>query len=414
VRSEHGHVAEAALEEALLVAAFHVHDQRRTARAVELLQEADLAGLQVGEIVSRVLRNAVAAAYEQGWQPLDLLHVARIELTRRIARLAADVIRAEAVLAGAAARAPADWVAQLASLEGSGPVRADDPVGGWREQEGAAAVDLWRDTIRLLAMLVQLMPLAALVERPSQWGGAGRRRVDESRVGDPKVLARIRALLAKAESTTFPEEAEALAAKAQELMTRYSVDAAVVGDDPATGASPGVRARRIRVDDPYARAKAQLFFGIASANGVKAVSHPDHRLLSAVGLPTDLDLAELLFTSLLVQAQRAMLLLAHSEPRARERSFRRGFLSAYAVRVGQRLLAARERAESDLAADRGGALVPVLARRREAVEQSYDELFPHTRRMRSSPVDAHGWRAGVAAADRADLGAAGRQERLTG
>ena len=67
-----------------------------------------------------------------------------------------------------------------------------------------------------------------------------------------------------------------------------------------------------------------------------------------------------------------------------------------------------------MVADRGSALVPVLTRRREAVEQTYAQLFPLTRRMRRSPVDARGWRAGVAAADRADLRAGSRQERLTG
>ena len=37
------------------------------------------------------------------------------------------------------------------------------------------------------------------------------------------MLERVRALLAKAESTTFPEEADALTAKAQQLMTRHAL-----------------------------------------------------------------------------------------------------------------------------------------------------------------------------------------------
>ena len=41
---------------------------------------------------------------------------------------------------------------------------------------------------------------------------------------DEKKLSRVRALLAKAESSSFPEEAEALSAKAQELMTRHALD----------------------------------------------------------------------------------------------------------------------------------------------------------------------------------------------
>ena len=53
------------------------------------------------------------------------------------------------------------------------------------------------------------------------------------------VLARIRQLLAKAESTTFEAEALAFTAKAQELMTRHAIDAALVHD---TAAGPPRRA----------------------------------------------------------------------------------------------------------------------------------------------------------------------------
>ncbi|CAM5725681.1 hypothetical protein SBADM41S_12325 [Streptomyces badius] len=44
---------------------------------------------------------------------------------------------------------------------------------------------------------------------------------------EPRMLTRIRALLAKAEATGFPEEAEALTTKAQELMARHTIDAAL-------------------------------------------------------------------------------------------------------------------------------------------------------------------------------------------
>src|SRR5438045_2689314 len=49
---------------------------------------------------------------------------------------------------------------------------------------------------------------------------------------DDRMLAKVRALLAKAESTEFTDEADALTAKAQELMTRYSIDRALVDHDP--------------------------------------------------------------------------------------------------------------------------------------------------------------------------------------
>ena len=45
---------------------------------------------------------------------------------------------------------------------------------------------------------------------------------------DRRVLDRVRGLLTKAESTEFPAEAEALTAKAQELMARHSIEQAMV------------------------------------------------------------------------------------------------------------------------------------------------------------------------------------------
>jgi hypothetical protein len=141
---------------------------------------------------------------------------------------------------------------------------------------------------------------------------------------------------------------------------------------------------------------------------------PDYGLVNAVGLPADLDLVEMLFTSLLVQAHRATQQLASTEAPRAAAGFRRGFLSAYAVRVGERLQAVRDRVEEELSAARGGDLVPTLEHRREAVDDTFGALFPQTRRLWASPVDGRGWRAGVAAADGADLGASARQGRLTG
>jgi hypothetical protein len=73
---------------------------------------------------------------------------------------------------------------------------------------------------------------------------------------DEKALGRVRALLAKAEATKFPEEAEALSAKAQELMSRYPLHQAVVDHDG--GRVPVASARRMWIDSPYAGAKALL------------------------------------------------------------------------------------------------------------------------------------------------------------
>ena len=84
-------------------------------------------------------------------------------------------------------------------------------------------------------------------------------------------------------------------------------------------------------------------------------------------------------------------------------SFRRSFLMAYAVRIGERLNETNEAATASY----GSALVPLLQRQTSAVQQEFDRLFPQTRQARAGRYNAHGWDAGRAAADRAVF-AAGR------
>ncbi|POM23722.1 hypothetical protein BTM25_23430 [Actinomadura rubteroloni] len=219
-----------------------------------------------------------------------------------------------------------------------------------------------------------------------------------------RVLGRVRALLAKAESTAFPAEAEALSARAQELMARYSLDRALLaGSAPAAGDAPV--GRRIVVEGPYEGPKAVLLGVVAEANRCQAVWHRDLGLATIVGHPAELAAVELLFTSLLVQATAAM---THAGPRGdapartRIRSFRHSFLNAYAARIGERLRAAAEHAAGH--AGTRADLVPALAARDAAVDRAVDTLFPGLVRGRARAVsNVAGWAAGRAAADLAGL-----------
>jgi hypothetical protein len=87
------------------------------------------------------------------------------------------------------------------------------------------------------------------------------------------------------------------------------------------------------------------------------------------------------------------------------RSFRTSFLAAFAGRVGQRLRDASIAATAEAEQQYGSALLPVLTRRSDAVDALVKQLVPGAKTMRGTTVsDGRGWRAGVAAADAADLG----------
>jgi hypothetical protein len=360
--------------------------------------------------VTRALLTALADAWERGWQPADVVHVVPRRATVRSRRLTVALIAEDARARDACSRAPEVWLEQLRELGALEPGDAA-VVGAWHRAERRPAADAWRVVLLLASTLRSLARIDQLVPPPSRWG-AGSRGPQAGPTGgrpapdDARVLRRIRGLLAKAESSEFPDEAEALTAKAQELMSRHAVDAALLDANSGTSAPASVGTRRVHVDDPYVRAKTQPLGAVADANGVRLVWYQRLGIANLVGTAPDLDAVELLFTSLLLQVSLA---LASAERqagrRSASRSFRRAFLLGYAHRVGERLLAARERATADAAAERGVDLLPVLRNRQEAVDAAFTELFPRVRSSRSrASVDGGGWYAGRAAADRADVG----------
>ena len=250
--------------------------------------------------------------------------------------------------------------------------------------------------VEVLALVLALPPLPKL-DRP----GPSRPQ------GDDRVLEKVRALLAKAESTTFPEEAEALSAKAQELMARHALDEALVGAESDDGAVQVPGGLRVAVDDPYARAKSILLAEVASANRCTSIWSEGFGFSTVIGFASDLEFVDVLYTSLLVQATSA-LVAAGSQfdryGRSRTRSFRHAFLLAYARRIGERLRAAEAAVEEEY----GAELLPVLASRSAAVEAARHAAFPHTVKRAVSVTNAAGWLAGSAAADLASL--SGRTE----
>ncbi|WP_086564249.1 DUF2786 domain-containing protein [Streptomyces africanus] len=320
----------------------------------------------------------VAAAWRRGWQPADVVRIVRRELDDVHVHLVAALIRAQA---------PHDrphdrprgrrWNAQLAELPDDAPPRTD------RFSHATAVLELYR-------LLLRLPALESLDGSHDESPGEPRTR--------SRMLGRIRALLAKAEATGFPEEAEALSAKAQELMARHSVDEALLAARAPSPETPG--ACRVGVEPPYEQAKAVLLDAVATANHCRAVWNEPLGFSTVVGFETDLEAVELLYTSLLVQATTAMTkaeAAQRASGRKRTKTFRQSFLAAYAHRIGTRLAAA---AETQVTQD----LLPVLASRDVAVTGRLDRLFPETTTTRLRGVrDAAGWTEGAQAADRAQV-----------
>jgi hypothetical protein len=340
------------------------------------------------------LERAVTGAWRGGWQPADLIRAARREATAVHVAVMAAAVTAEARRYAAVTIDPR-WATQL------------DAVAA--EQRSSAAqgerADVIGRSLEVLALLLTIPTLPQLLPLPGQATSGGRRRTGI----DGRLLERVRALLAKAESTTFAGEADALTAKAQELMARHSIDQAML--DAGRGIAAVTEGRRIGVDDPYAGPKALLLSQVAGANRCRAVWLSGIGSSDVFGEAADLDAVELLFTSLLRQATTAMLA---EGPGRRTRSFRQSFLVAFADRIGERLRE-QDAATTAAAADvHGPGVLPVLASRATAADEAAAAAFPSQSRRVHSANDAAGWAAGRVAADLADLGVRAEVEGAAG
>lgn len=335
----------------------------------------------------------VRRAWERGWQPADVIRMvgrAQDDAAHGADRahqtqLAAELITTETRRYGDTV--PPRWRAQLSELAPQESPRQD------RFSQATTTLALYRLLLRLPA-----------IEPVGPAPGAPLHAPPPPGYEEPRILTRIRALLAKAEATGFPEEAEALTAKAQELMARHTIDEALLASRTHAKDTPG--ACRIGVDAPYETAKAILLDAVATANRCRAVWNEAYGFSTVVGFEPDLEVVELLYTSLLVQGTAAMTKAEAGQRaggRKRTKTFRQAFLLAYANRLGARLAAAAE--DVTVGSPDAGELLPVLAARDVAVTSHAEQMFPRTTTTRvRGAVDREGWEQGAAAADAAAVG----------
>lgn len=252
---------------------------------------------------------------------------------------------------------------------------------------------------------------------------------------DDRRLSTIRSLLAKAEATEFPDEAEAFFAKASELIGRWAIDEAMIwaGTDASGREQPDEL--RLLLYAPYLPQKAVLVGAVAGAHGcrtVRIVSSPGvgSEVVSVVGFPTELRWVDTLVTSLLVQLTSAMLARCpRGVSASTTASWRRSFIVGFAEEVSRRLEADRAAAaaERDAAAapatgaaahsDGGGGAAPgstalVLASRADEVDEDLRRRHPRVRSSwASSGRSASGRREGRMAGSEASLSRRGIANR---
>lgn len=222
---------------------------------------------------------------------------------------------------------------------------------------------------------------------------------------DEVMLDKIRALLAKAEATNFPEEARAFFEGAQRLMVQHSIDEAMLRQKSEVDQTPTLK--RIKLVNPYIRSKGMLLTVVAKANNCSVVSPYkvrgtglNYAEYTIFGFASAIETTEMLFTSLLIQMTSELLDAELDIPRnVHGKTWKNNFLMGFAIEIQKRL----EKAKQDVVQETGMGLVLLSeAAKVEAYVQDYygGRLGKATN---NSKLNAQALRAGQQAGSRASL-----------
>ncbi len=235
---------------------------------------------------------------------------------------------------------------------------------------------------------------------------------------DP-MLARIRALLAKAEDpAATPAEAETYTGKANELIAKYGIDAALLAAAQDDGKAPTPGSKIFDVEAPYAPDKVSLLNTIALALRCRAIrlstGWRNKYQVHVFGFTADLERVELLYTSLLIQQAQA-LAVAHVPWGVNTAAFRRSWMEGYRLAVHGRLLAAEKRAAQQAQTSTGPSVALVLANRDTMVDQLVRNTYPKLGKGRGRQLSSTAGRSsGYESGRKANLGGTGIHDRGAG
>jgi hypothetical protein len=222
------------------------------------------------------------------------------------------------------------------------------------------------------------------------------------------ILRRVQALLAKADSTEFEEEAEALRVKANELIATHGISAAMLAAEGRQADALG--SIKVEFSGAYTHNQAVLLGVIARVFSCKCVQHsmPGRRTVSSmtvVGYDSDLEIVNGLFQIINTQGMHGCA-SATPPPWEHGRTYRNSWWFGFNREISDRLKAAHASAMAQAQATSDGTSAAlVLVDRSKRVEAYVGELFPSLGKVgRRTARSSSGYSSGRQAGARADIG----------
>lgn len=225
-------------------------------------------------------------------------------------------------------------------------------------------------------------------------------------------VRKIEGLLKKAERAATPEEAEAFFGKAQELMTKWSIDAMMLdlerGEKRETITTQFVQINKSGLH----KANVTLLHVIAESNNVKTMwwtpqAHIKKAGLELHGFPSDIDNTVMLYNSMMIhlakETRKRPDHLLHAETKHLN-LWRRSFRMGFAQRIGDRLKEKNRASAKEADEASGGNVLPVLLSRSQELAEYWEGVSKGKVRRSNAKYDYSGLSAGRASANRADIG----------
>lgn len=194
------------------------------------------------------------------------------------------------------------------------------------------------------------------------------------------IIQKVEKLLTKAESTEFPEEAEALISKAQALMLEHQIHEAQLrlnGNQP----EEKVTSKFFHVSNPYLKEKAGLWLTVAEANGctllyLRGNWDNNDGGVEVYGTPTDIEFVGQLGQSLTIQMASALekFVATHQKPSyASTVGWKKSFLYGYKSSIRKRLEEVTQEGVEEVSSE----VLPVLVSRKEKAEEFMENQYPN-------------------------------------
>jgi len=220
-------------------------------------------------------------------------------------------------------------------------------------------------------------------------------------------ISKIEALFKQAANTPYPEEAATFHAKAQELMTKYQIEEAMLNNRVMTDELTSVD---VKINNPYMVDKSILLNAVAKNNFCKVVRY--QKFARVYGYSNDIKLVIAMYTALEIDMINQMwAAFKEKSEYVSTISWKKSFFGGYASRINQRLLSAKRDQIKETSKTTGNdEFALVLVKKEQLIEDYYNSNTFNLRTTTRTLTSTSGYNAGTSAGNRADIG----QARLGG